>query len=688
MLRNLPAGSLIVGLCLASAAAFGAANEQADLLRSLPMRFEAAPKGSYRYIARGAGYAVALGDRGMLLATGDRALRLTFENADARAKFAGEQQSAAATTYFQGANRRAAAAWNRIKQSDVYPGVDIVYYGKGGNLEYDFELAPGADPSQIAMRFTGADKVSLNTAGEIELTAGSKTVTQKLPVVYQRDAANEISSVAAFYELKDGLVRLHLGKYDTSKQLVIDPSILLTAYLPGTGAEGVAGIARDSKGFIYLVGYTFSSDFALVGDSYNPFLRNGLEDGFVTKLDPFSAGNELIVYSSFIGSSATDEPKTMTVDSRGIVYLAGTTDASDYPTTSGAFTPTFAGGTKRIFLSVLDTTQGTNGLLYSTYFGGTKSDEPTALTVGANGLIYMTGWTTSDDFPVGGAYATTRLGSYDAFISVFDRTMTSFDSLRYSTYWGGSGQDISRSIALAPDGTVYIAGVTYSGDLPTSLGAYRSNYSGVGDAFVSGINIGNNQIAYSTYLGGSDTDQARRVIVQPDGRVAVMGYTFSYNFPITQNAYQPVWGGNADVFFAILNPAAKDASALVYSTFFGGSDGEVGYDMRRDASGRYYFCGYTTSRDFPLLNALSPVSGGGGSDGFVAVLNPAQPPSNALVYSSLITGGGSQSAYGIELDDDGNVIVTGSSTGAVFDAGQAQPVIPSNTNVFLLVFKP
>ena len=371
-----------------------------------------------------------------------------------------------------------------------------------------------------------------------------------------------------------------------------------------------------------------------------------------------------------------------------MVYLAGTTDGSDYPTTSGAFTPTFGGGTKRIFLSVLDTTLGNQGLLYSTYFGGTKSDEPTALTVGANGLIYMTGWTTSDDFQVGGAYSTTRKGSYDAFISVFDRTKTGNDSLRYSTYFGGSGQDISRTIEVGADGTVYIAGVTYSGDFPTSLGAYRQFYSGIGDAFLTRINIGNNDLLYSTYLGGSDSDQARKIILQPDGRVGVSGYTFSYNFPITQNAVQPLLAGNADVFLTILNPGVQNASSLVYSTFLGGTDGEVAYDMRRDASGKYYLCGYTVSKDFPLRNPIAGVSGGGGSDAFVAVIDPAAQPQNALTYSSLITGPGTQSAYGIDVDPEGTVTVTGVSTGALFDPGQAQPVIPSNTNVFLLVFKP
>jgi hypothetical protein len=537
------------------------------------------------------------------------------------------------------------------------------------------------------MRFEGAEHSALNAKGDLVLSAGGQEITQKLPVVYQR-RGNEVTGVPASYRLdSEGVVRLALAEYDASRQLIVDPSIVLTGYLPGTGAEGVVGVARDARGFLYLAGYTFSTDFALVGDSYNLFLRNSLREGFVTKINPEASGNDLIVYSTFIGSSATDDPKAVTVDRNGLVYLTGITDSFDYPTTDGAYVKTFGGGSRRIFVSVLDTTDGPNGLRYSTYFGGTKTDEPTAIAV-ANGLVYITGFTTSDDFPVGGAWSATRVGSYDAFISVFDPAQSGNESLRYSSYFGGTGQDISRTIAVGPDNTVYIAGGTYSGDFPTTLGAYQDFYAGVGDAFLTRIDLGDNSLKYSTYLGGVDNEQVRKIILQPDGRVAMTGYTFSYNFPITQNALQPVFAGNADVFFTVLNPAAADASALVYGTFLGGVDGEVAYDMRRDAQGRYYLCGYTVSKDFPIRNALQPVSANGGSDAFVAILNPAAQPNAALQYSSFITGPGAHIAYGIDVDAEGLVVVTGITTGVLFEQGQAQPAIPSSTNVFILFFRP
>jgi hypothetical protein len=673
-------------LCLAATAS--AAPQ--DLLRSAPMRFEPSPRGSDRWVARGAGYAIAFGNTETVLAAGDRAVRLTLEGADPAAPFQPQDPCAAPTNYFRGATRRSAAAYGRLRRPGVYPGVDLVYYGRGGNLEYDFELAAGADPAPIAMRFEGADRVYLNAAGEVAVSLGDREIVQKAPVVYQRLSENRIATVPAAYRIDPtGAVRLRLEDYDRTKPLVIDPSIVLTAYLPGAGADGVVGIARDAQDLLYLVGYTFSIDFALVGDSYRVFLLNELREGWVMKLDPKGSGDSLILYSSFFGSSATDDPKAFAVDSGGLVYLTGITDSFDFPTTPNGYVTSFTGGSRRVFVSVLDTTAGADGLLYSTIFGGTKTDEPTGIAV-ANGRVYITGYTDSDDFPVANAMYQSRIGSYDAFVSVFNPAAeTGPESLVYSTYFGGFGQDLARTIAVDAAGLVYIAGGTFSGEFPATASAYRGQYLGLGDAFVSILDLEANLVLYSTYLGGWDTDQARKIVLQPDGKIGITGYTLSSNFPVTQNALQPVYSGNGDVFLTILDPeAAVPARAVVYSTYFGGSEGEVAYDLKRDPSGKYYLCGYTLSRDFPLRNAIYPVSAGGAADAFAAAIDPAAPAGSALVFSTYVTSQGQQIALGIDTASDGAVTLTGITTGVVFGPGEAAPVIPTNTNVFVVSFRP
>ena len=334
---------------------------------------------------------------------------------------------------------------------------------------------------------------------------------------------------------------------------------------------------------------------------------------------------------------------------------------------------------------------GTDGLVYSTFFAGTKTDEPTGIAF-AGGKIYVTGFTTSDDYPVtANAYQATRPGgSFDGFVAELDPTQSGTASLISSTYLGGGGQDIPRAIAVAADGQAYVAGYTRSVDFPTTPNSFRPFYGGGGEAFLTRLDLAANTVTYSTFLGGSGQDQATKILVEPSGRVAITGFTLSDNFPVTSNALQSSQAGNGDAFLTILNPGAPDfTTALVYSTYLGGTDSDVAYDMRRDAVGKYYLCGYTLSLDFPTQNALNPTSFPGNSiDGFVSVIDPAAAPLKSLIYSSHITGPGYQIAYGVDVDAQGNIYVTGTALGDVFGGMGAKSPENSNLNVFLLVFQP
>jgi hypothetical protein len=684
--------SLASALCFASLQGFAA--PASDVLSRLPLRFEAADgqKGdSQKWIARGPGFGVAFTQEGSFMQLGDRGLRLTLPGADRHAKLEGVDKSATPTNYF-GKPFRSADAYARLRQTGIYPGINLVYYGQGQSLEYDFELAPGADPSQIRMRFEGADSISLGPKGEVVLTIGDRQVTQNPPVVYQRRAAGETVGVPSAYAMEeDGSIGITLGNYDVDQALVIDPTVLFTAYLAGTSADVPVGIGHDKNGFIYIAGYTYSPYFVIVGEPYTPFFLSTAKQVFTTVMNPLGPQDTVVTYSGFFSGDFGDDLKAMTVSSDGVFYLAGVTDDFNFPVTPSGFL-TANGGVRRSFVSVLDPKiPGKDGLLYSTFFAGTKTDEPTGIAFAA-GKIYVTGFTSSDDYPVtANAYQSTRPGgSFDGWVAEFDPTQSGTASLISSTYLGGGGQDIPRTIAVAADGQAYVAGYTRSVDFPTTPNSFRPFYGGGGEAFLSRLDLAANALTYSTYLGGSGQDQATKILVEPSGNVAITGFTLSDNFPVTSNALQSSQAGNGDAFLTILNPSAPDfTTALVYSTYLGGTDSDVAYDIRRDAAGKYYLCGYTLSLDFPTQNALNPASFPGNSiDGFVTVIDPAAAPLKGLIYSSHITGPGYQVAYGVDVDPQGNIYVTGTALGDVFGGMGAAAPDNSNLNVFLLVFQP
>jgi hypothetical protein len=651
-------------------------------------------RGPALWSARGPGYAFAFTPDSTLLRLGDRIVSLKLAGADPAARFEGAQPASVANHYFTGNFRASVPGFKRLRRVGVYPGVDVVYYGNGSQLEYDFEIAPGADPSVIGMRFDGVEAVHLNDAGEIALALGSGEVTQRKPAVYQRRASGEVVSVEGRYRIAgDGSIRLVLGGYDPAARLVIDPVIVYTAYLAGSGADTCVAIAHDSQGFIYLAGNTYSTDFPLAGDVYQIF-NHGNQDAWFMKLNPFASSSDpVIVYATYVGGAAAENLTGMTVDAHGIVYLTGSTQSGDFPTTPGAYLTSITAGTSHVFVSVFDPSQGgAAGLLYSTELAGGKEDEAEAIAT-AGGKIYIAGRTSSTDFPKVNPYQSALIAGKDAFVAEIDPAKSGSASLVASTYLGGSGDDIARTIGVDAQGLVYVAGYTSSPDFPATANAYQGSYNADGDIFLTKLNLAAGTVLYSTFFGGSSIDDANKMVVDPSGRVALTGYTLSHDFPVTQNAEQPVIGGAglaANAFLAILDPAAPPGGALRYSTYFGGSGGEVAYDLRRDSAGKYYMGGYTLSLDLPVTgNALYGSSAMGGLDGFVAVIDPAAPPMNSLVYASYVTGPGYQTVNGVDVDASGNVFVTGNATSDIFPASYAQKATQAgNLDVFLLAFNP
>lgn len=675
-------------LALLAWSAFGAPD--AAILERMPLRFEQSAEAAWS--ARSLGFGVGVNRDGAVMLLGKEALELRFVNADPHAGFAGERKSATANTYFHGRGAETRDAYLRLRRTGVYPGVDVVYYGAGQSLEYDFELAPGADPAQIRMRFSGAREVRLTTDGSLALTMGAGEIVQKAPVTFQRKASGEIATVASHYVANaDGSYSIRLGEYDASRTLVIDPQMLFSAYLAGLGSEAPVAIGRDKNNSIYVTGQTSSDDFPLVGEAYSGALDTPNLHVFTSKLNPLSTGDDVITYSGYFGGQFGDTLRASVVDSEGVIYMTGITDDFFFPTTENAYA-TENGETRKIFVSVLDTKlPGESGLIYSTFFGpNTGTFEPQGIALGPTpGQLFITGYTDSTEFPVKNAFQSQRTLGFDAFVAAFDITRSGADSLLASTYLGGSFFDRARSIAVDSAGMVYVAGVTFSYDFPMTPGGYQTSYRGGSDAFLTKLDLLGASLEYSTFIGGGTIDEAYRVLVDDQNRAILAGFTLSQDYPTTPNGFQRTLNGVGDAMIAVLDlTKSNPAEALVYSTLYGGSDGDFITDMRIGPGGRYYLGGYTLSRDLPVVDALRPASEQGGIDGLVAIVDITQPPAQALVYSSYVTGKGTQDVRAIEVDPAGNVYVTGQSIGGVFSTGGAPALPDGGSDVYLFVFRP
>jgi hypothetical protein len=548
----------------------------------------------------------------------------------------------------------------RVRYRNVYPGIDLVYYGDQRQIEYDFVVASGADPSRIQIGIHGAQMVRCDEHGDLVLAMDGRgsAIRWHKPVVYQEkdDVRQEIT---AHYAIRGvNRVGFEVGEYDPRRSLFIDPLIYST-YLGGSDFDRGYGVAVDTSGNVYVTGCTYSTDFPTANAVQSAEADGGVYgDAFVTKLNPTGSA---LVYSTYLGGSGSECGNGIAVDSAGNAYVTGSTTSTDFPTMNplqSAF-----GGNQDAFVAKVNPDGST--LVYSTYLGGIGQDFGTGIAVDSSGNAYVTGYTYSKNFPTMNPLQLAN-GGPDAFVAKFNPTGS---ALVYSTYLGGSATDFGTSIAADNSGNAYVMGNTNSTDFPTRNPLQPANNGGAYDAFVAALNPTGSALVYSTYLGGSGYDSAADIAVDSAGNAYVTGGTSSTDFP-TINPLQPSnGGGSADAFAAKLNPTG---SALIYSTYLGGSGDDGGSGIAVDNSGNAYIIGTTGSTDFPAVNPFQPGYGGGNSDAFVAKLNPA---GSALVYSSYLGGSADDWGSAIAVDTSGNTYVTGFTTSTNFPT--MNPVQPA-----------
>ena len=530
------------------------------------------------------------------------------------------------------------STYRQVKYPNIYPGIDLVYYGNQQQLEYDLIVAPRSDPSAIRLRFEHVDTIIIDPSGDLLVGVAGCEVKYKRPRIYQ-DINGQIQAIEGGYKFdQEGLLAFRLNAYDSNRRLVIDPALVYSTYLGGSRDDSAIGVAVDQAENIYVVGHTQSVNFPTSGPVQSTY--GGVRDAFVFKL---SADGSQLLYSTYLGGNDEDYVGQIAVDAQGNASVVGTTYSRDFPTVN-AFQATLGGG-RDAFVAKLNA-DGSQ-LLYSTYLGGSDGDSALGVAVDASANVYVAGETSSANFPTVAAFQPTLAGLRNGFVSKFDETGS---NLVYSTYLGGTGADLAVGIAVDDCGNAYITGNTSSSDFPT-VKPLQPSLAGSIDAFLTRLNPDGTALFFSTYLGGSGQDFGRAVAVDRDGNAYLTGWTLSRDFP-TVMAVQPYHGGQNDAF---VTKVYGDGSAIQFSTFLGGASSDSGNSIAVDADGNSYVVGYTGSDDFPNERAIQTYRAGS-SDAFVAKLSL---DGSALAYSTYFGGSSSDVAFGVAVGQSGSAYIVG-----------------------------
>ena len=657
-------------LSLAAAPRDAATVQAKAMLAQTPLRFEA-NQGQWGpavlYAARSGGYDLMLTARGPVLSlAGSHRVDISLPNSNPAPTIDPIGKLPTRTDYFVGARQNwhtNIANYSRIRYGAVYPGVDVVYYGQQNQLEFDFVLQPGADPRAIRLRFRGANRLSITPEGDLAFEFGNGRMVQKKPVIYQEDPAGSTRrQVSGRYVLvARNVVGLRVDGYDRKRPLVIDPTLVYCSYLGGAGSDQINAVQVDSHGHLYITGSTDTGDLLATNGAYSTTLISQTSI-FMAIIDIVPGSGYPILYFTYIGGGGVDIPLSLAVDAQQNVYLAGTTTSTNFPTTINAVQTTGAGSVVSGFVLELNPfgLSGAVSMVYSTFLGGTTGDtSANGIAVDRNGLIDVIGSTKATDFPLtDSAYMGVTWGPQDAFVCQIDPNA---GVLNYSTYLGGELADQGRAIAIAPNGMLYFAVTTESTEFPMAGYAFNYNLTGPFGIVLGAMDLtqtGANSLVYATYFGGSDIQEVRGIAVDSAGRLLVTGYTLATDFPVTPDAFQPKAGGNGDAFVSVVNPLGYPF--LVYSSYLGGSQGEVGYGIAGDSAGDIYVAGYTLSPDFPTTPDGFEPNWGGGIDLFLTKLKPGTPGSGGLVSSTYIGQHGVYAPTALTLGRDGTIYLVGS----------------------------
>jgi len=713
-MKNFFRTSLVIGLAISGIAAQAAFN-----LGNLPLCFEASrgQNAAASFIAHGLDSEFLLSATGaqfvLQKASGETATaRMQFVGANPAAQISGDKELPSKVNYLVGNNpaqwQSGVPTFGQVRIDGVYPGVSVVYYGNGRQLEYDFDLAAGVDPRTIALRFDGAKKIAVNDHGELVVSLNGGEVIQHQPVIYQTIGGTR-REISGGYKIVNGnTVAFEVGSFDHSQPLVIDPVLSYSTYFGDNHGAIAHAIAVDTSGCIYIAGETFSTIFSNApAGGFQTNYHGGpfVGDAFIAKFNPSSSN---LVYFTYLGGSSDNLVYGLAVDNSGNAYVTGTTRSSDFPTTANALynykKGPFPGYYGLAFVAELNTNG--SALVYSTYLSGYLADAGYAIAVDANQNAYVAGYTATTNFPVSSNAIQKKLQctnsiyfNHNAFVAEISAFGT---NLNYSSYLGGMNFDTATGIAVDTNSYVYVTGYTASTNFPTtnalSGGKYlngSTNANRAYDAFVTKFYPGFTNLVYSTFLGGTNNDMATQIACDNAGNAYVTGWTISPNFPgrTTNDSFSAanvITNYLTNNLVLITNAFLTEIgfngtnATFMHSAVFGGSVGDVGNGVALDTNGNIFVVGTTSSTNFPvttnLSGFLSPTNAGG-SDVFITAFKADW----SLLYSAYVGGSANDAGNAIAVDTAGNAYITGQTLSTNF----AQMSTHSGaTNAFLVEISP
>lgn len=641
-------------------------------------------------------------------------VQMKMVDANPEAQLIASEQEPGKVNYLVGNDR---AKWHsniplfgRVKYKQIYKGVDLAFHGAGGHFEFDYFVSPNADPAQIALKFEGANRVRATSQGDLVLSTAAGEVELLKPVAYQEEDGHR-ELVQAHFAVNGDRVSFQLGQYDRRRELVIDPTMTYSTYFGGSMADYGIAIAVDGSGNEFVAGATDSS--SVPGD---PDGTGGGYDVFLTKFN--SAG--VLAYTTIFGGSVDDFPGGIAVDSQGI-YIAGTTDSPDFPTSSSAPQPTFQGGGSNgnnDAFAVSISLDGTT-LNWATYIGGSDSDSGLGLAVDGSHNVYVVGETFSNNLPVINALPSgsalnlgKNTGDDDGYIAVVNAAGTAFNLV---SYIGGSNADLATGIALDGSGNAYVSGITVSTDLPVTTGVVQSSLkgSGIDDAFVFGIK--------ASALSAADERSSSSVFAattvpknEMSGRLALALWMIGPGLGLVSISKGSGGSGRRRLLGALVlmfvlgsflampgcgsgssstsgggggGGGGGSSSAYIYGTYFGGSSSDEAFAIAADSTGNVFIVGQTQSTDFPVSSpTFQKTLGSGGQSTFLVELNSS---GTAASYATYLGGNGIDAALSVTVDGADVAYMTGQTRSSDFPTANAtQTTFGGSSDAFVSVLDP
>ena len=590
-------------------------------------------------------------------------VKLEFTGADKNVSPKGEDETGAVISYFKGRPeewRTGIVTYARVVYANLWPGIDLVYRGAEGRLKYAFVVHPGADPGMIRMVYRGASQVTVTDEGELEIKTPLGGFADGRPNAYQEEDGKRVD-VGIEYDLYDGeenqyTYGFRVGEYDRSRQLILDPAVLIyCGYIGGTGSDSGRGIAVDSSGNAYVTGWTYSDETSFPITLGPDLIHNSDEDAFIAKVKADGTG---FLYCGYIGGTSVDYGNSIAVDGSGSAYVTGYTQSTQasFPVTVGPdLTHNGAGDA---FVAKVEA-DGTD-LVYCGFIGGAGSDNSKSITVDSSGSAYITGPTHStqaQNFPVKVGPDLTHNGGLDAYVVKVNSSGT---GLVYCGYIGGTQNDAGNGIAVDGSGNAYIAGdadSTQAQNFPVTVGPDLTHNGGVSDVFVAKVNSTGSDLVYCGYIGGSNYDFSYRIALDSYSNAYITGETSSkeiHNFPVTVGP-DLTHNGGFDAYVVKVN---SSGTGLVYCGYIGGTQNDEGRDIAVDSSGNAYITGNTEStqaQNFPVT--VGPdLTHNGGSDAFVAKI---KANGTGLIYCGYIGGTQWDYSYGLAVDRSGSAYIIG-----------------------------